>query len=313
MKDIEVVIFNYKYEHWLPACLDAIAQQTHQSVRVRVSDDASPGEHGAAFRNLAARYPWADFTQNPRNVGPVEHMRLRIGEVRAKYYLLLSADDLIVDHNFLHDAVCELEAHPNAIASYGLYHVVNSSGRIVRAAPSVVPHSITEFAGAEMRDLLALCNVVPAVCTVVRSEVHERIPPFPVDNRLAHDWAQWYLLTLCGDYLRLNRPVLHYRVHDASLSRSIERDIGLRKDTMLLYEQLLAWPGLSQHDLSMLKRGRARNLLRLSRVGDLGATLSNPLILKHLNLRDCIENLAFRVEGAAHRWHQKSREHLADH
>jgi hypothetical protein len=310
--EVEVVLITYKYDHWLPGCLDALAKQSLQPARVRVSDDASPGQHGEAFRALAAHYPWAEFHQNPHNMGNIAHVRQRIHEVSAPYYLLLSADDLLIDPDFLRDAVEALRQTPTAVAVYGQYHVMDQTGRVVHAAPKVAVEPTSVFSAAEMRSMLALSNVVPAVCTVVRTSVHQQVPPFPIDNALAHDWCQWYLMAEQGDFVRINRPVLQYRVHQQSLSQSMIRDQRALQETKLMYDQLLAWPGVSDQERAMLRRGKARNAMKMSRFRDLPAFVaSTPW--RDLYWQDIQENGLLRLENILRRWHTASRAHLRGH
>lgn len=262
---LSVRVISYKYDKWLPQCLDGIEQQSVQPVEVVVSDDSSPPPHGQAFQDLAPQFPWARFQSTPANIGAVAHMRWLLAEIPTRYYLLLSADDWLVDPHFLRDAVALLDANPSVIAVSGQNLPVDPQGQILRSKAPTQEPLIGIVPALQMRDLLAIDNVVPAVCTVVRTSVHEQIPPFPLDNALCHDWMQWYLMTFQGDFAVIGRTAVHYRVHPQSLSSQLMADSRAARLTNEMYLQLLQQPQLSAHDRQMLRAGQIRKRMRFSR------------------------------------------------
>ncbi len=311
MSPVEVVVITYCYNQWIPHALAGIAAQSLQPCRVLVSDDCSPPPHSQQFLELAPQFPWATFAQTPANLGAVEHMRLRASGITAPYYLLVSADDLLVDPEFLRDAVAILEEHPSVVAVSGQFHQIDEHGRLRAAAPVLASEPYTLVPGAQMRATLALENVVPAVCTVIRTAVHQKVPPFPIDNPLTHDWLQWYLLAGQGDFARINRPVMHYRIHSSSLSQSAQRGRRTAQQGDDGYASLLQRPELTAEERALLQIGRVRWQLRHA----LARELWRPLVrspLRKATWSALAETLAERGHFAAGRLHGKLRPKLGD-
>lgn len=309
MNSIDVVVFSYCYNQWIPAALAGIAAQRLQPRSVLVSDDCSPPPHGEEFLALAKQFPWARFAQTPRNLGTVAHVRMRVAEITAPYYLLLSADDLLVDPDFLGDAVAILDRHPEVVAVFGQLHQVDGQGRLRAAAPVLSDAPYTLIPGPQMRAALAQENVVPAVCTVIRAAVHQHVPAFPIDNPLTHDWLQWYLMARRGDFARINRPVMHYRVHAASLSQSAQRSRRMAEQGELGYLSLLQQPDLSAEERAELQAGRIRWRVRHSLARELWRPLAEAP-LQRATWRALVESVAERGSFAAARLHKRLRPRL---
>lgn len=309
MSSIDVVVITYCYNQWIAGALGGIAAQSLQPRSVVVSDDCSPPPHGAQFLQMAGQYPWAHFVQTPRNLGTVEHVRLRVSQITSSYYLLVSADDLLIDKDFLRDAVAILDNHPQVVAVSGQVHQVDGLGRLRAAAPVLSSEPYTLIPGPQMRAALALENVVPAVCTVVRTAVHDQVPAFPIANPLTHDWLQWYLMARKGDFARINRPVMHYRVHEASLSQSAQRDRRMAEQGDEGYASLLQQPDLSPEERAELETGRIRWNVRHTLARELWRPLAKAP-LKQATWSALAETLAERGSFAASRLHKRLRPKL---
>lgn len=254
---LTVRILSYKYERYIPQCLQSFAMQSVRPQSFVISDDCSPAPHAQAFYDLAPAFPWARFRDPATNLGVVAHVRHLLADLDAPFYCLFSADDYLVDRDFLRDAVAYLQEHPKVVVVYAQHASVDDAGNIL-AVPKSHRSAWTEFPAQKIRDILAFDNVIPAVCCVVRASAHERVPIFPIENRLCHDWLQWYLLTFAGDFARMNRVVTHYRVHPQNLSSSVARDLESQDWTDRAYTALLAHSDPSPHDRKLLRAGRIR-------------------------------------------------------
>lgn len=307
---LSVRVISYKYERYLPQCLAAFAAQSVQPHSTVVSDDCSPPPHGQAFRDLAAQYPAARFRDTGHNRGAVNHVRDLLADLDAAYYILFSADDYLVDRDFLRDAVQCMVANPKVVVVYAYHMPVGDDGRPLRGDLAPAGEPVTLMTGQHMRDLFAFDNVVPAVAAVVRSAVHERVPVFPIDNALCHDWLHWYCLTFAGDFARINRTVTHYRLHGANLSMDIDRDRRTRDLVDAAYAALLAHQDTSAHDRALLRRGRIHRYVQATTA----AQLWRPLVRHGGSLVTWLsvaEALTARIADRATHWQRRLHKTIA--
>jgi len=269
---LEVVIFNYNYARYLPDSLHGLEIQSRRPDMVRVSDDASPADPPDKLHDILAPFPWAKLQVNTRNLGAVEHFRTRIAEVSLGAYMILSADDFLMDPDFLADAMRILRDHPDIVVVYGQIRLIDDSKQPCTASESgwalferrtAAPNAAgwTFLSGTTVRQALAFDNVMPAVCCVVRSSVHRTLPPFPIANPHCHDWQQWYLLTYLGNFARIERPVLAYRRHGNNLSAHFEQSGDALSHLEQAYRELLERPEVGCGDAALLRIGCVRKLL----------------------------------------------------
>lgn len=273
---VTVQVVSYNHLAYLPDALLGIQQQSLQPAVVHITDDCSPNDSEDALRAVVARFPGMTFERARSNLGAVAQLRAAVERVRTEYYMLHAADDRLVDPNFLRDAVEVLDANPEVVAVHGRIRHIDAAGRPLAKHQTTVGSGVRLIAGATLRDQLAVENVVPAVCVVVRTAIHGRLPPFPIDNPLVHDWQQWYLMTYLGSFAVIDRTVMDYRVHATNLSVGRAQTIKRRTANIEGYAQLLARSELSDHDRRALKQGR-RRLRRLLLRARLAQAVPRPI------------------------------------
>ncbi len=102
---LAVVVFNYNYAAFLPDALHGLQQQCRPPDHVLVSDDCSPSDSAEELQRIVAAFPGVKFVRNGDNLGAVEHFRRRVAGVSAKYYMVHSADDVLIVPRFFPVAV----------------------------------------------------------------------------------------------------------------------------------------------------------------------------------------------------------------
>ncbi len=88
---ISVVIVNYNGKHYLPACLDAVRQQTYPSgsFEVIVSDN---GSKDGSLELLRSQYPWVHLLENGRNLGFAAGNNAAFQIAKGEYLVALNND-----------------------------------------------------------------------------------------------------------------------------------------------------------------------------------------------------------------------------
>lgn len=273
IRSLAVVLFTYNHRVFLRPALDGIFGQSRQPDRVLVCDDASPADTEAELQAEIAAYPQVDLQRNASNLGPVANFRQGVGRVHEDAYMLHAGDDALVDPDFLADAVAVLDANPSVVVVYGLLRRVDTAGHLLAADVRRADHPVTLIPGTAMRERLAFINPVFAPCTVIRTSVHQQLPPFPLPSRLRHDWQQWYLLSYLGDFARIERPVMNSYVHDANLSVGDRQSRALHESLAQDYADLLARPEITPADAARLRSGLAALSIRGAPIRELPMAL----------------------------------------
>ncbi|MBM4344112.1 MAG: glycosyltransferase [Deltaproteobacteria bacterium] len=292
--------FNYNYASYLSANLRGLRAQTRTPDRVVVSDDCS-SDTLETLQGLCGDLPNCEVVKEPKNLGPLQHYRKRIAEVTTDAYLLTSADDYLVDPDYVADCLAVLERHPQVVAVFGLHQPTGDGGQPMRSLEIESTDPVSVIKAPIARRRLAYINFMPAVCTVIRTAAHHKMPAFPLANPHCADWMQFYLLTQAGDFARLNRVAMHYRIHSSNMSVAFDAERMASKHVDEGYADLLATPGLSDDDRRHLRLGRMRHAVINARVAELPGVL---LAAKghRLSWQALLETLADRVSRRAQQW-----------
>lgn len=260
----------YNYANYLPEHLAGVLSQCHRPTRVIVSDDHSPRDTPEEIQRACAGYPDAEVVIQPTNLGSARHVHMLCNAVETDAYITMSADDTLVDPGFFAEACRILEDDPGVVAVFGQMQHVDERGRTISGAlPAVETLApTTRIEGRTLRRWMAFENPVPSVCVVVRTKRSSGIAAYPIFNEYCTDWLHFYLLTLSGDFVRLNRIVCRYRVQAAGLYQQHLRSPLARQRKDEGYAALLEWPGLDDEDRRLLRIGRARDWFSQAKIQD---------------------------------------------
>jgi len=212
---VTFVVPAYKLAHLLPDCLESIRAQTFADFEVLVMDDCSPDDPRAVVEAIGdARMT---HIRNEPNLGHLRNYNKGIGLARGKYVWLISADDRLRRPDALARMVAALDANPNA--GYVYCPAMRLEGDVETRIAAAAWHGArdTVFRGHALLDDLLECNFIASPAALVRREYYDRHGAFPLDLPHAGDWYLWCLFALYGDVAYIADPLVHYRVHPASM------------------------------------------------------------------------------------------------
>jgi glycosyltransferase involved in cell wall biosynthesis len=141
MASVDIVVPCYKYGHFLLDCLPSIWTQEGVHLRVLVIDDASPDDSFEVASALAAEDQRVTVVRHPENRGLMATLNEGIDWAKAEYFLVLSADDLLVP-GCLARAAAVMERHPKV----GLVHGTELALYPGQTIP--IPNETTQAAAA---------------------------------------------------------------------------------------------------------------------------------------------------------------------
>ncbi len=255
MARVDVIIPCYKYAHFLCGCVESVLAQEGVEVRVLVINDASPDDTRAVADSLARSDCRVEVVHHSANRGHIATYNEGIEWLKGKYYLLISADDLLTP-GALARAAELMEARPEVGFVFG------------RAIKTRHPehHALAPVASGRSRVLpggrfLEICcltggNVVPTPTLVIRTELQKRLGGYRADLPHTGDLEMCMRLAVHAAVGVVDADQAYYRVHDKNMHKQTY------SDTVLVHEQHRdAYRALFEgHGERIADRGRLRQL-----------------------------------------------------
>ncbi len=278
---VTAIIPAYNYGRYLRECAQSVLGQRDVDVRLIIVDDGSTDETPQVTAELAADSR-VTVLRNEPNCGQLPSVNCGAELVATEFVVKLDADDLLAP-GALARATALLDVYPNVGFVYGRPR--HFSGPTPRAA-DLPALSWTVWSGREW--IARLCrigfNAITQPEVVMRTAFFQRALPIPVELPHTFDMHLWMQLAALGDVARVNGPAQgYYRVHDASLQRTVHAgiffDLCARRDA---FDSVFAGvagelAGARElHDLA--RRALAGNGLdRACRAYDRGRTQADPV------------------------------------
>jgi glycosyltransferase involved in cell wall biosynthesis len=216
---VSFVVPAYRLAHLLAECLESILAQSFQDHEILVMDDCSPDDTAS----VVSRFPDARvrYIRNETNLGHLANYNKGIRLARGRYLWLISADDRLKSTDVLARFVQVLEQDADAsfvfCPAMGLRAGVETG--IVRSCWS--PPDAMRLDGTELLKILLERNVIAAPACLARLSAYHRAGLFPTDLPYAGDWYLWCRFAMDGRVAYLPEPMVHYRLHAASMSESL--------------------------------------------------------------------------------------------
>lgn len=248
--DVTVVIPAYNRAQLIERTLDSVRFQTQPVARIIVVDDASRDGTPETVRAWARRHDFpvhVEVLADNRGCGAARNRGMELADTG--YIAFLDSDDELLPDTL--ERLCTgLDAHPDAVVSFGDATVVSHAGRQPHAlfAPHIRLAEEAEllpdgrFRLHNATDILLAASIIPTSATCFRRAAGLAVGGTPADFRNRQDWLFLLRLTQQGRFVfTTDDVVLHYR-HDDNLSgphrsEPVARDklrglLGLRMDEL---------------------------------------------------------------------------------
>lgn len=246
MASVDIVVPCYKYGHFLRDCLPSISSQEGVDLRVLVIDDASPDDSYDVALELAAGDSRIEVFRNKQNLGLIKTLNNGIDWAKADYFLVLSADDLLVP-GCLARAAAVLDRHEDV----GLLH--GAEGKLYPGEPIPVYDEATQ-AAADTRILTGrhfiedVCrtavNPVGTSTAFTRTSAQKAVGYY--DPKLPHtsDFEMWLRIAAISNVAYTDAVQGIRRHHGANMSEFyfsvVTRDYAERRAAL---ESFFVWVG----------------------------------------------------------------------
>jgi GT2 family glycosyltransferase len=219
MSTVDVIVPCYGYGHFLQKCVESVLNQSIESVRVLIIDDASPDDTPKVAANLVRNDSRVTFVRHPENKGHIATYNEGIEWASADYMLILSADDFLLS-GALSRAVDLMDAHPEVGFTFGNVIELSDSGTEtpVRTVETTDKSDRRILKGLEFIELSAADDLVATCTAVVRTKVQKRVGGYRKELPHAGDMEMWLRFAAHGSVGFLSAYQGVYRRHTTNMS-----------------------------------------------------------------------------------------------
>lgn len=201
---VSIVIPSCNYREFVAEAVRSVLAQDYSAVELIVIDDGSTDGTSEVLASLGSGFYW----ESQSNMGQARTLekgwRMAQGEVLG----YLSADDVLAP-SAVRESVAELTEHPEAIATYCDFNLIDPESRVVRRVAT------PDFS---YRDMLVNVECPPGPGAFFRREAYEAAGPWNLVYRQMPDYDFWLRLGLYGSFIRIPHVLAGFRVHEASQS-----------------------------------------------------------------------------------------------
>jgi glycosyltransferase involved in cell wall biosynthesis len=233
---VSIVIPAYNHGKYLQEAIESVLSQDYPRIELIVLDDGSTDNTRQVLEEFGSRFYW----ETHGNMGQAATLAKGWGIAKGEILAYLSADDRYED--FAVSASVEvLQNHPEAVATYCNFNLIDPSSRIIRTA--ILP----AFDYCKMF-VEVLCPVGPGA--FFRRTAYELVGPWDPTFRQMPDYDFWLRLGLVGTFIRIPRVLAGFRVHEDSQTYSVT-SVERAMEPVIIVNRLLSNESLSKHHVQL--------------------------------------------------------------
>lgn len=216
MSKIDIVIPCYNYGHFLGACVSSVLAQSVHDLRILIIDDASTDQSARVADELAKTEPRVSHIVHRENRGHIATYNEGIAWASGEYFLLLSADDLLLP-GALDRAIRIMDDDPSIV----MVHGQASPWQVGRPQPST--DASAPFAWRRQNLIDIVCesgrNYIFTATAIVRTAAQKKAGGYNAALPHTADMEMWLRLACQGSVASVDSPVQAiYRRHANNMS-----------------------------------------------------------------------------------------------
>ncbi|MFK4577992.1 glycosyltransferase [Bradyrhizobium ottawaense] len=215
MAKVDIVIPCYNYGRFLEPCVSSILSQSISDLRVLIIDDASSDNSLSVARKLAQSDARVTLRAHSRNQGHINTYNEGIAWASSEYFLLLSADDLLVP-GALRRATEIMDRNSDVVLTYGEcilwfedlpFPTIASNERYSWVRQDLIKNMCA-----------AAINFVPAATAIARTRTQKAIGGYRTSLPHSGDMEMWLRFAAHGTVARIDAVQGIYRRHSMAMS-----------------------------------------------------------------------------------------------
>ena len=215
MAKVDIVVPCYNYGHFLRTCVLSVLAQSITDLRVLIIDDASSDDSLLVAKELANTDSRVTIISHSQNWGHIHTYNQGIAWASADYFLLLSADDLLVP-GALERATKVMDENPDIVLTHGA--VIEWYDHL----PLPEIHQQQSFLWTRQDLIEETCalgsNLVHTPTAIVRTSVQKAVGGYRPSLPHAGDMEMWLRFAAHGRIARIDMVQAIYRRHHSNMS-----------------------------------------------------------------------------------------------
>jgi glycosyltransferase involved in cell wall biosynthesis len=220
MPKIDVAIPCYQYGRFLRDCVRSIQSQNIDDLRILIIDNASTDDSVEVAEELARDDPRIEIVAHKNNLGPHASYNEAIDWASSDYFLLLDADDFLVD-GCLARAIATMETNPNVAFTHGKIALLTP--RTSEFSVDQVPTPTWDIMSGDsfLHRACKFATDMPSAPTVVRrTDAQKRAGYYRKELPYTDDIELWLRLAMQGDVAHTNALQAVRRIHASQATTS---------------------------------------------------------------------------------------------
>src|SRR5215208_5270612 len=217
MAKVDIVVPCYNYGRFLETCVGSVLDQSVRDLRVLIIDDASSDDSLVVARRLSEAHPAVSVVAHSSNKGHISTYNEGIAWASADYFLLLSADDLLVP-GALERAVEIMDENPDIVLTHGECVTWHDNLPIPKL------EELQDYTWKRHDLVNDMCtvasNFIPTPTAVARTSTQQKIGGYRASLPHSGDMEMWLRFGANGSVARINAVQAIYRKHSTAMSNA---------------------------------------------------------------------------------------------
>jgi glycosyltransferase involved in cell wall biosynthesis len=217
MAKVDIVVPCYNYGRFLEGCVRSVLEQSLEDLRVLIIDDASSDDSVSVAQRLAHSDRRVSVISHPQNWGHISTYNQGIEWATSDYFVLLSADDLLVP-GALERAAEIMDADPDIVLTHGK----GISWQDDLPLPKIDAQQDHAWTRQDLvREMCAIGgNVVSTPTAIGRTRIQKAIGGYRAFLPHSGDMEMWLRFGAHGAVAKIDAVQAVYRMHSSNMSHS---------------------------------------------------------------------------------------------
>jgi len=221
---VSIILPVYNAERYIAFSIESVINQTYRNLEILIVDDASNDrsiELVQGFKDSRIK-----IVKNEQNSGISASLNKGLSLAIGKYIARMDADDICLP-NRIETQVKFLLANPDVAVIDSVMQLMDTDNKLMSRVNS------TKISEKAIRRTLPFDNCLGHSSVMLPREIYTR---YRYRKVVHEDYDLWLRILNDGNRIcKINEPLLHYRVHDASYMSQIPKRRIAMADTKMFY------------------------------------------------------------------------------